>query len=80
MVEVFKVYAKDRVLQPHLSLLTLQLVLMTRMRCFDGVFRTFLRLKESASVTRQVSAGVVADTNSSELSAHQLARAGVAAH
>ena len=72
-VEVFKVYAQDRVPQPHLLLLTLQLVFDDADEAFQRMFRTFPRPKKSARLTQQVSAGVVADTSSSELSARQMA-------
>ena len=71
MVEVFKVYAQGRVPQPHLPL---QLVLMTRMRRFHDFFTLSPALKKCEGHPAG-QCGVVADTSSSELSAHQMAGA-----
>ena len=78
-VEVFKVLALGIVRQ-CLILFTLQLVqMMTRISLVKG-FSHFSPAQKSAKVTRQSSARVLGSVSSSELSAHQMPRAGVAAH
>ena len=77
-LEVFKVYAQYRVQQRlrHPQFLGLQLIGSTlRIRCVKVFFRTFSPPNKSAKVTRHSSARVPRSASSSELSAHQMARA-----
>ena len=72
LVEVFKVFAQDRV---HLHHSHLQLVFMVlQMGLVKGVFRTFPRPKKTAKITGHSSARVPRQS-SSTLSSHQMARA-----